>query len=129
MKRTEPEHVSDLLQGMLRDKPLLKLAQAHEELSALFAGHGCRLLDLGREPERRHAAGAGNEVHAAEELSLEDYFLQFYRRQTGKDDPSPEELSLIRYAAEQVGAGLEKSDDELADALVRYAMKQEVKAE
>ena len=36
MKRTEPEHVSDLLQGMLRDKPLLKLAQAHEELSALW---------------------------------------------------------------------------------------------
>ena len=99
------------------------------ELESLFADHDCRLLDISREPERKRPDDGGEHIQRAETLSLDEYFVQFYRNQTGKDDPSPDELSLIRFAAEQIGAGLEKDEDELADALVSFAMKQEGKAE
>ncbi len=36
MKRTEPEKVSRLLKGLIKDNDLLKLAEAHEELGRLW---------------------------------------------------------------------------------------------
>ena len=98
-------------------------------LTALFESHGCRLVDLGRESEARHTKADDSSGRYSEELPLDELFLRFWRKQTGKDDPEADELELIRFAAAQVGAGLEKTGDELAEALSQFAVKQEVDAE
>lgn len=95
----------------------------HETLRALFESHGCRLLDIGREPNRHTLPGmaAGD----AEEIGVEEHFLRFFRKQTGADDPDAKEAAIIRLAAEQLGRGGERDEDALLDELVRAALKQE----
>lgn len=100
----------------------------HNTLAALFRGHDCLLLDIARDPDSKRQTANSDGSTNPDEMSLEDYFLAFYRKQTGKDDPEPSEMALIRFAAGQVNAGSEKSSDEMARELAQYALLQEVKA-
>lgn len=60
----------------------------HEMLESLFTGHDCRLLDLSRAAERPAEDEAEDGDTDERELSLQEHFLAFYRKQTGRDDPS-----------------------------------------
>lgn len=96
----------------------------HDKLKALFASHRCELMELVRTPERMGSSSQDGAGVRMEELSLSDIFLEFYRGRTGQDDPPRDELDLIRYAAGQIGSGMDP--DQMADALAKYAMAREV---
>lgn len=96
-----------------------------ETLTALFESHGCRLMDIGREPERVTAPGGVPGARSAAELTLEEHFLSFYRQQSGLEDPTEEELALIRFAADLNCAGDERDEETLAATLAEQALKRE----
>lgn len=100
-------------------------AGTQDQLRALFASHDCQLLDIGRARCERAAGAEGQAAAAAEELSLEDHFLRFYRKQTGEADPSAKDAALIRLLAQQIGDQADADADRLVDELVEAVLKQE----
>lgn len=98
---------------------------ADSRIRALFESHGSTVLDISPDPDGT-AGDEGQPGHAdREDLSLEDYFLEFYARQTGGELPSESEAGIIGSLAAMIGDRSERNTDELAEAILRLAMEQE----
>jgi len=99
---------------------------ARDTLAALFESHGCKLLELTREIRRTAGnAEGGSQEAAPDEVSLEELFIRFFRKQTGREDPDINEAKLIHFAAAQRDTSPQLDDDALADELADFALRQE----
>ncbi|MBQ0059799.1 MAG: exonuclease SbcCD subunit D, partial [Lachnospiraceae bacterium] len=73
--------------------------EAREKLTAMFATHGCRLLDL--VAAQRNVITFSSTIHHLEDLSPDEHFSAFYREQRS-EDLSADDQVVIKVLAQQV---------------------------